>query len=557
MRLEYSIFNKTKKNIKNLSKKDKKIITILGLIAIITASVLIVRLYFFYTKINFKYSGVFNEGLIEQPVNINPLTPENDSDRSISKLIYSGLLKQNQKLEYEPELIKNIPPSTDNNSVKVCLKENIYWHDGEKLSVDNIIFTFSKAKNIQNINPKYSLINFINISKADNNCINIESQLDQNQIYHLLTLGIIPKHIWENFNIEEHNSDFNIKPVGTGFFKFQSLGKDKEGTIKFYKLTENEKYYKKQPYIKNITFKFFPSTENAHIALQEKQINALSTDIDSIEVNQDLIKKYQFNWDFYNALFFNLNNDLLKNQSIREALTYLTPKEKILKEDLNYAGKIINGPVLNSSYFYNPNIPKIKYNQEKAINILKQNGWNKNQDGLWQKNDQIIEFNIKTINKTEMVKTAKAVQKAWQNIGLKVKLITIPSDRMSQIIKEKDFDMLLYGVLSAKDTGLFSMWHSSSSEIPTLNITNLTNRNIDGLLEKAIITNNLIEKKGYYNEFQIALSNLYPAIFLYNSHYNYLVDKDIKGINIKKINQVEDRFIGIENWYNKKIRVWK
>ncbi len=557
MKLENSKFKNIKETIKLLSKKDKTIITILGLIAIISFSILIVRLYFFYTKIEYQYTNTFKEGLIEQPVNINPLTPQNDSDRSISQLIYSGLLKQDKKLEYQPDLIKDLPTSTGNNNFKVCLKDNIYWHNNEKLSVDDVVFTFSQAEKIKNLNPKYSLINFVDVTKIDNKCLNIKSELDKNQLYNILTLGIIPKHIWGKINISKADSEFNIKPVGTGMFKFDSLAKNQEGKIVFYKLKRYKKYYNKKPYIKELQFDFYQDLNTAYKAIQNKKINALSTNINPFDNKPEHIKNYQFKWDFYNALFFNLDNNLLQDQSLRKALAYLTPKKEILQDKLNYTGKTIKGPLLPSSYFYNPKIPEIKYNKDKAINILKENGWNKNQNGFWQKNDQIVEFSIKTVNKPSMVRIAKAIQKAWQDIGLRIKLITIPSDRMKKIIIQKDFDSILYGILPGQNTGLFSMWHSNTSENSTLNITNLDSREIDGLLEKAIITKDLKEKKDYYNEFQISLFDLCPAIFLYNTNYNYFVDKDIKGIGVKKIEQTEDRFIGIENWYNTKTRVWK
>ena len=48
-----------------------------------------------------------------------------------------------------------------------------------------------------------------------------------------LTFGILPKHIWEDINyIEFPLSEFNLKPIGSGPYKFKSISKSKQGRYK-------------------------------------------------------------------------------------------------------------------------------------------------------------------------------------------------------------------------------------------------------------------------------------------------------------------------------------
>ncbi len=542
---------KDKSFLNSLSFKKKLIITIISLIIILLLTAVIVRLYFLYTKINFKFHGTFKEALLEEPKSINPLTAQNDTDKSITQLIYSGLLKKNKNLEFKPDLLDKLPQKPkDQNYYKACLKKEIFWHDDKPLSVDDIVYTFNKAKKFDTLNPKLSLVELIDITKLDNRCLKIETDLNKDQLYPILTTKIIPKHIWSNFDLLDNNIEFSLKPVGTGMFQFDSLGKDEKGNLVFYKLKANTKFYNKKPYIKNIKFLFYGKIENAYNDLLGQKISAFSPHVNIINENLENIRTFKFKWNFYNALFFNLDKELFKEKSLRQALSYLTPKHKILKENLNYNANPIFGPILPFSTFYNNSISKNEFNKDKAINILKRNDWRKNNNGFWEKDDEIIEFSIKTINQPIMVELAKNIQEAWQEIGLKVKLIILPTKRIKPIITNKDFDIILYGVLTNYNTGLFSLWHSSNSEISTLNITNLDNRKIDELLENALIASDIEKKRQYYKSFQTQISQLKPAIFLYNFNYNYLVDKNIQGIGVKAIKNPGDRFINIENWYN-------
>ena len=519
---------------------------------------LIIWLYFLYTENDYQFKGVFKEGLIQQPININPLTPQNDTDKSLSQLIHSGLLKQNKNLGFEPDLAKSLPITVkEEDYLKICLKKDIFWHNNKKLSIDDIIFTYNQAKRFDDLNPKLSFVRLLDITKLDNNCLKIKTNLSKDNLYSLLTIGIVPKHIWQKIDLSEKETDFSIKPVGTGMFQFNSLGRNKNGEIVFYNLKQNKKYYNKKPYIKDIEFYFYKNPEKSHQALNNEEINAFSPHINPIYNLPEHVENYKFNWNFYSGLFFNLENELFNNQEIREALSLLTPKEKILKENLNYNGSIINSPVLPSSFFYYPDIEKTNFNVKEAIEILKRNDWDKNNNGFWEKDDQIIEFSIKTIDQPVMIDIAKSVQEAWQSIGLKVKLITMPTQRIKTVISEKNFNVVLYGVLTNYNIGLFSLWHSSDAINTTLNITNLDNRKINELLESAVIETNLGKKKEYYKNFQKLISDIKPAIFLYNFNYNYLVSKNIKGVGVKAINQPGDRFINIENWYSQIKRVWR
>ncbi|MBL7053651.1 peptide ABC transporter substrate-binding protein [Patescibacteria group bacterium] len=547
---------------KFLTTKEKEIILLLSIIGFISLFFLIARVYFIKSEVKSVSGGTYIEGIVGQPNIINPILSNNEVDLSLSKLIFSGLLKYNKKLEPINDLAKELYINFDKKKYTTCLKNDILWHDNKKLTVDDVIFTFNFIKQSVPQNPLARIFKNVKISIINENCVEFSSEQELLDFEEYLTFKILPKHIWEQIPAENFGqTEFNIKPVGSGLFKFSSLTKDTHENIKSYEFTRNDNYYNQPAYLEKIIFKFFPSFEIAEQAINNKQINGLGYLAremkGEIEQNKN-INYHQFNLPYYSAMFLNNRDDsILKEKTIRKALSYLTPKEKIAEEVFNNNGIIINGPILPSSDYFNSSITKYPHNQGLAEQELQQNGWKINEQGFWQKNNEILKIDIKTINTFEHRLTAEIIQKTWENNGIKTKLTILSPEQTREIITARDFDCLIFGILENFKTNPYAFWHSSQSNSPGLNLSGFSNRRIDELLEKANITKDKNKKQEYYNEFQTIISLNAPTIFLYNPTYTYAVDHRIKDIQTGNLRFSKDRFIEIEKWYIQTKRVIK
>ena len=119
----------------------------------------------------------------------------------------------------------------------------------------------------------------------------------------------------------------------------------------------------------------------------------------------------------------------------------------------------------------------------------------------------------------------------------------------SEIISPHNYQAFLFGIVQSFDADPYSLWHSSQTKNPGLNLSLYANKRVDDLLTKAQTTPFEDVRKKKYVEFQQIVNDELPAIFLYTDSYVYLVDKNIKGINVEKINAPSDRLNGINNWY--------
>src|SRR5690606_32882866 len=86
-------------------------------------------------------------GLIGSPRFINPLLATSDTDKDLTALIYSGLLRIGPDGSLIPDLAESYEISDDGLTYTFTLKPNLTWHDGRKLTARDIVFTVNLAQN--------------------------------------------------------------------------------------------------------------------------------------------------------------------------------------------------------------------------------------------------------------------------------------------------------------------------------------------------------------------------------------------------------------------------
>lgn len=174
-----------------------------------------------------------------------------------------------------------------------------------------------------------------------------------------------------------------------------------------------------------------------------------------------------------------------------------------------------------------------------------------------QENSQLLQFTIVTINQPQLVQVANSLKNYWQKVGVTVDINAIEISELRSVIKERNYDALLYGEALGSEPDLYPFWHSSQKIDPGLNLSEYENKDIDTLLKDARETLDSNEKQIKYEELQDIIIEDAPALFLYNPDYIYWISAKIKGIETTKIVDPSKRFSNVENWYIKTKRIWK
>ena len=176
---------------------------------------------------------------------------------------------------------------------------------------------------------------------------------------------------------------------------------------------------------------------------------------------------------------------------------------------------------------------------------------------LPQRNLQALKFTLTTINQPQLVKVANLLKDYWQKIGAETDVKIVELSELKVIIKDRDYDALLYGQTLGLEPDLYPFWYSSQTIDPGLNLSGYQNKDADQLLKNARETLDMQEKAQKYEELQNIIINDAPAVFLYNSDFIYWASAKVKGIETTKIVDPAKRFANIENWHINTKRVLK
>ena len=321
----------------------------------------------------------------------------------------------------------------------------------------------------------------------------------------------------------------------------------------------------------------------------------------------------------YTALFFNQTRDAaLEAADTRAALAVALDKDRVLRESLNGEGQVIYSPILPGFPGYAPEIEKTPYSTEQANALLDKewirfpaeeyrtlrkeellNEWRALQATSTEpaaengtatatttvpadeekamdakldeeiheaqtffrkdKDGRLLELELVTTDTNEYRHAAELVAGFWQEIGVKTNLSFIPPKDLSRTaLKDRAYDVLLYGVIIGGDPDQYPFWHSSQVAFPGLNLSGYVNRNADALLETARSTaGDDSASADAYAKFQEIILADRPAVFLYTPTYTYATTDKIKGIELSRISAPADRFADVANWYIKMKGRWK
>lgn len=179
------------------------------------------------------------------------------------------------------------------------------------------------------------------------------------------------------------------------------------------------------------------------------------------------------------------------------------------------------------------------------------------QDTYRQKNNYGLTIKLTTVDQPEFVQSANLIKENWQDLGVQVEIEILDNEKIKEVIKNRRYEALLYGIYSGADTDPYAFWHSSQTSYPGLNLSGFVNRQADDNLEKGRETNDLAARQKAYYNFQKLVAQETPAIFLYSSSYLYPQESSLQGYNQYRINEPADRFNGVTDWFLRTKNKWR
>lgn len=251
------------------------------------------------------YGGTYIQGFIGEPKYINPILAVTDIDTSLSKFIYSGLTKINSKGEPVGDLAASWQVGADAKSYTFTLNPDIYWHDNNKLTSKDIVYTYDLIKDPAISSPLYTYWKDIQVDAVDEKTISFKLKDYSPSFLWQSTVGIVPEHVGR--------ANLSKSFVGSGPYKYSKV-KVKSGIIESVILTRNSRWYNSQPpFIDTVEAWFYSDRDSALKALKSQKIHA----IDGNGVNEPWLAQYTLTLHQSSMLFLNSQSDLFNDGTKR------------------------------------------------------------------------------------------------------------------------------------------------------------------------------------------------------------------------------------------------
>ncbi len=537
--------------------------------------------------------GSFTEGVISAPRFINPLLAISDTDRDLTFLVYSGLMRPSPDGTLIPDLAEKYTISEDGLIYTFTLKKGLVWHDGTPLTSDDVLFTITKVQDSVLKSPKRASWEGVTVQKKDDRVIQFTLAQPYSPFLENTTLGILPKHIWGDISSEQFGfSKFNIEPIGSGPFVVDKIKKEKTGIystgIPIYYDFKSFKYFALgEPYLSNIRIAFYANEDKLFRAFEKGEIelmNAIRAE-KAWELENKKIRVERYVLPRIFGVFFNQNqNTIFTNRVVRKALEMSIDREKIIDEVLFGYGTAIRGPLPPGALGYTPftkdkdndnknnpkkdddslatTTPKIS-SVDEAIALLLKNGWKINEktgirERKTKKETLILQFSITTSETEELKHTTQVLKEVWESLGARVDLKVFNTGDLNQnVIRPRKYDALFFGEIIGRESDPFAFWHSSQRNDPGLNIALYANITADKLLEDGRVNFNRDARSELYKQFEEEIAKDVPAVFIYSPDFVYVLPERIQRVTLGTITTPAERFMDIHRWFIETDKVWK
>lgn len=438
----------------------------------------------------------------------NPYSNDAFGSTHVFPLLYSYLFVPDAENQFQADLATRWRYDPDKRCWTIVLRTDARFHNRQPVTAKDVQYSLTKL--LLEYNPALNAsIDRIDLLSIHQLCIYLKKE-DPTFLNKIWSYEIVPCP-------DSGIIDFINHPVGSGPFYF-SQKKGRNMVV----LKANADYYDGRPALNRIEFNFQPDREKAWARL-------LSGDTDIAQeispLNYEIIKQYQdrfyfdhFTMPHYTIMLYNTYDPLFVSPKVRQALTMSIDREYIVDHILKGYGQVAIGPMGVGSPYSSPDLKPWPYNPQRAMTLLKQNGWAPNEKGRLQKNGRPFEFTLFVYKESQTDKeVARFIQLSLNNLGIQMHLKALGFEELTKKYKSSfTFQAVLTEIVGAyrKPEVLINFWSTSShgqSEAGHFSHPKVTQRLLEAFSEKSPI-----RQRALLQQCDSLIADLQPGTFLFH-----------------------------------------
>ncbi|MDF2630493.1 MAG: oligopeptide transporter substrate-binding protein [Symbiobacteriaceae bacterium] len=428
--------------------------------------------------------GIYKVAITEEPPIIDPQLDTTLQVYNLSRNVFSTLVRYKPgSLELEPELLADMPKAdADNVTYHFKLRSGVTFHNGAKLTSKDVKATFERmltpaneAANTWVLAEIKGAQEMLDGKAKELAGVVIKDDLSFDIVLarpfgpFLQNLATAPASIFPADVIKEKGAQFGRAPVGTGPFKLA-----KWDANQLVKLEKNPNYFEKGlPYLDGVEYRVIPEESTRWMEFQAGTFDEGAPPTAEFTAAKES-GDYQFiEYTTLNTWYIAFDQKTFTDKRVREAISLAIDRQKLLTAVWNDQGKL-------AKQFVTPGIPgaiektaDLKYDPEKAKQLLKDAGVTNLKIEAWQRGtDKVSDLNL-------------AVQQMLKEVGIdwQVKMVdraTFNDARSKGNIPANQGNW--YADYPDPDNYLYTYFHSSQSKGMSINFSDPA---VDKILDDA------------------------------------------------------------------------
>ncbi len=369
-------------------------------------------------------------GVASLPTSMDPTLNVGNATIRVHFNIFDTLIYADQDDSYalKPMLAESWE-RIDDYTLELKLRDDVYWHNGDKFTSKDVQFTFDRLKkNIPGNTLAQSLMNTIDHVEIidDYTCRIVTSVVDpllEIRIASSWGAWILPA----DYITEVGDDEFALHPVGTGPFMVESFSPEKVV------MKRAENYWGEKPYVNTIEYINYPEASSRITALMTGEVDIITQlPLDQVPVveNAKGVNAVSLPISNIHVIEFYFDGEDPSNpvndKKLRQALSLAVDRQML--SDAFWGGKaeVPRGhqyPDFGDMYF--ADYPVEEYNLEKARQLLAESNYS----------GQEITYELRNGYYTFGNEVAEAVTDMWRDLGVNCRVVFKDSEDDDTIVR--------------------------------------------------------------------------------------------------------------------------
>lgn len=506
--------------------------------------------------------GVYTEAIIGSFGRLNPvLDLFNPADRAATRLLFSGLVRFDDRGLPMGDLAESWGISEDGTVYNFSIRPSAVWHDGEPVSSDDVVFTIEYLRSDELPLPEdlRAMWQQVEVRVLDEKTLQFHLPEPFAPFLDYLSFGVLPRHLLVNVSPTELvDSDFNLKPVGSGPYRLDRLISE-QGQIKGVVFSAFEEYYMGRPFIDQVVFRYFPDANSAFTAYQAGEVLGISQvtmDILIEALNIEDLNFYSGRMPELTLIYFNLDETELpffQDVSLRRALLMGLNRQRLVDQNLGGQAIVADGPVFPGTWAYYEGIEHLDYDPNAALAAIKAAGYTIPAEGGSVREKEDVRFSFEMVYPDNALHAGlvEMIRSDWAKLGVEVNPKPVTYDELvDNYLETRDYQAALVDLNLSRypDPDPYPFWDQAQAT-GGQNYGMWNDRRASEFLELARVSSDLDERAKAYRNFQVRFTTEMPALPLFHPVYTYAVDAQVQGVRMGPLYDPSDRFATLTTWF--------